>query len=230
MELPPNWSRRATQLLQSPRFAHPLPVEASVGHRQYTDGPWIWWRGQEKCEGWGHGGDQSPSQSVLLEAAGSLLLGSPWARLQEISPRELEFFLRDRNSVPALPEEEVRAFTDRWKDLQSSIGEWRLSGVSLTPYVYSQATPFAALSASAKIRELKAFLLSEKLSAFYRRGGRIEVLDVDGTTVYVALDTADIPTNAFLDWLQLSAAQDFREAGLNLVPEAFPSGAPKKTV
>jgi hypothetical protein len=74
---------------------------------------------------------------------------------------------------------------------------------------------------SEKIRELKAFFSSERLSGFYKNGGEIELLDVEEFTLYIALNCGTIPEGALLDWLQMSLAETFREPRLNLVPEPF---------
>lgn len=230
MEVPrTEFSARALALLQSPRFAQLAPTTPH-GERQYSDGRVVWWSGSEICAEWGYWGAWSAGDKILLEAAGQLIKGQKWGRLEELSARELEFFLRDRNSVPALEETLVEGFAQTWTELKAVIHEWRQSGLSLRPYTYSQKLPFGALKTVDKIHEFKAFLLSDKLMGFYQRGGRIELLDVEDCTLFIALDTGDIPQGAFLDWLQIVAAEALSEPAINLIPEPFPSGTAKKTV
>lgn len=229
MELPTALSQRAQTLLNSPRFQL-IPPTQPHGERQYDDGRVFWWKGGETCEGIGYQGPWSSAHRVLFEAAGVLLEKRPWARWQELSAREMEFFLRDKNSQVALPEEFILEFTQTWQELQAVIAQWLQSGVSLRPYSYALGAPFKELPLKDKIHELKAFFLSDKLAPFFQRGGRLEVLDVVECTVYLALDSVDIPPGAFLDWLQIMASETFQEPSLNLVPEAFPSNEVKKTV
>lgn len=230
MEVPrTEFSQRALALLQTPRFESAAPPTPH-GERQYDDGKLIWWAGKDSCEGFGHHGPWSETEKVLWEAAGVMLKGQKWGRWQEISSRELEFFLRDKNSQRALPEEALESFHPLWIEIQSVVVQWLQSGVSLAPYIFTHKVAFRDLSLRDKIHELKAFFLSDKLSPFYQRGGKLEVLDVQDCTVYLALDTADIPQGAFLDWLQIMSAETFHDPTINLIPEAFPSTTGKKTV
>ena len=230
MEVPRSqYSQRVHSLLLSPRFKS-APAAHSHGERQYDDGRILWWSGPQNCEEWGYEGPWTDSEKVMWEAAGVLLKGQKWGRLQEITPRELEFFLRDKNSQMALPEDDIKSFLVYWQDLQSVVLQWLQSGVSLQAYHYTLKVPFKELALRDKIHELKAFFLSDKLSPYYQRGGKLELIDVQECTVYLALETGDIPSGAFLDWLQIIAAETFSEPTLNLIPEGFESAGPKKIV
>ncbi len=129
-----------------------------------------------------------------------------------------------------MPEERLEAFTGVWELARQTMSDWLRSGVSGKPYSFPSELAFASLTLTDKIRELKAFFLSAQLSPFYRRGGKLELLDVEDSTVFIALDSADVPLEPLLDWLQSSAVKVFREPSLNLIPEAFPSSESKKTV
>lgn len=214
-------SQRAQSILTAPKFQHSPPETGVYGHRQYDDGRLVWWQGSQNCEAWGYAGKWSDDARALLEAAGTILKNQRWARLQELGARELEFFLRDKNSQIAITEAALSEFTSVWGELQASVHNWLQSGVSLAPYRYSQKAVFRSLPLADKIHELKAFFLSDKLQAFYQRGGKLEVLDVVESTVYLALETGDIPQGAFLDWLQIIAAETFSDSALNLIPEDF---------
>jgi hypothetical protein len=113
-----------------------------------------------------------------------------------------------------------------WGQIQQTIKEWSSGGKVLRDYRFPSEKTFAALSLPEKIQQLKAFFSSERMSGFYRQGGRLEVLDVEGMTVYIALFCGTIPPGALLDWLQLTLSETFREPALNLVPEEFPSESP----
>ncbi len=214
---------RARAAVEKPRFFAAPPAGAH-GVCQFDDARLVWWTGNDACEGWGYAGPWGPQERVLWEAAGALAVGKNWERVQGLSTREMEAYLRERNSVPAFPEGVGPEGEAAWARIQAALEAWRLSGASAVSYVFPSDKRFRELPLAEKIHELKAFFQSEKLLPFLRRGGRIELLDVEGTTVFLALSTADVPPAAFLDWLQMSAAETFREPALNLVPEAAPSG------
>lgn len=218
MEVPTIQSQRAQTLLEKSAF-HMAPPDFSHGKCQYDDGRLIWWSGSSICESWGYYGPWDLASRALIEAAGVILLKKNWSKVQEISIRELEFFLRDKNSQPAIAEDYLDELTSTWHELQSSIQNWLRSGVSLQDYHFSGIVPFRELALAEKIHELKSFFLSKKLSPFYQRGGQLEVVDVLDCTVYLALQTGDIPQGAFLDWLQIITSEEFREPTLNLLPE-----------
>lgn len=217
-------SQRARTLVEARAHHAPAPAPDSAhGERQYADGGLVWWTGQQECLTFCHHGAWDEAHCALWEAAAHLMKGRPWAKCAELAPREIEFFLRDRNSASAVSDEALATFAIRWRELLTALSEWTRVGRVLGAYRFPSGESFARLPLSDKIRELKAFFLSEKLAPFFARGGKLELVDVDGTTVFIALDTADVPLGAFLDWLQMLAADVFREPALNLVPEEFPS-------
>lgn len=223
MEVPTGWSNRALKTLTHPRFAR-VDGEKREGKCQFPDGRLVSWEGQEVCSLWGYQGDWSAPARALLEAAGSLLEGLGWSRALDISPRELEAYLRDSNSRPAFPENAEAIFGADWKLIQKALGDWKNSGQVGGAYVFARKKSFRSMTVAEKITELKAFLHSEKLLPFFRQGGRLEVVDVEECTVYLALDAGHVPEGAFLDWLQLTAAEMFGEPTLNFIPEGLPSG------
>jgi hypothetical protein len=225
MDTPLSQRARAYVEAHTHSAAAPKGADASVpyGERQYADGGLVWWAGHGECLNFCYSGDWDAAHVALWEAAAHLMKGRPWAKCAELTPREIEFFLRDRNSAPAVPALALEAFGERWRELLEALAAWTRAGRVLGAYRFPSDESFARLALPDKIRELKAFFLSEKLAPFFARGGKLELVDVDGTTVFIALDTVDVPRGAFLDWLQMLAAEEFREPSLNLVPEEFPS-------
>lgn len=218
MELPTIHSQRAQGLLEKCDFQLAPPSEKH-GKCQYDDGRLVWWRGNEICEGWGYSEAWNLPSKALLEAAGVLILKKNWSKIQEISVRELEYFLRDKNSQVAISDNFLNEFAPVWTEIQQAVQHWRHAGVSLQDYHFSKVIPFKDLPLAEKIHELKSFFLSKKLAPFYQRGGQLEVVDVSDCTVYLALQTGEIPQGAFLDWLQIIACEEFQEPTLNLLPE-----------
>ncbi len=150
------------------------------------------------------------------------MINKPFPTKNQFTPREIDFYLRERNSVPTFSSETLSQLEQSWGLIVSAMMEWKSSGKTLQNYRFPSEKVFRKLSLPEKIHELKAFFSSEKLAGFYRAGGKIELLDVSDTTVYVALSTGTIPQKALLDWLQLTLAEELREPAINLIPEEFP--------
>ncbi len=150
------------------------------------------------------------------------MINKPFPAKNQFTPREIDFFLRERNSIPTFSAETLTSLEESWEMIVSAMMEWKSSGKTLQNYRFSSEKVFRMLSLPEKIHELKAFFSSEKLAGFYRAGGKIELLDVSETTVFIALSTGTIPEKALLDWLQLTLAEELREPAINLIPEEFP--------
>ena len=217
-----NWSSRALECLKNPQFSLPESSELRGGC-QWNDTRGVAWDGSATCERWGYWGDWSEGERALLEAFGRILRGKAWGKAQEIGLRETEAYLRDRNSQPALPVESYQRLALVWEELQQRVSRWSSGSRSFVEYRFPSEKAFKTLSLPEKIHELKAFFSSERMSGFYRQQGRIEVLDVEDVTVFIALDGGGIPEAPLLDWLQMTLAETFREPALNLIPERFPS-------
>lgn len=219
-----DWSSRAQKTLQHPQFTlHSTPT--GWGECQWTDTLKVCWSGRERCEGWGIIGEWGDGERVMLESLGQIIKNKTWSVSQNLTLREIEAYLRDTNSRSALPSENYQSLEEFWPFLQKALLSWSTVKV-LKGYQFPLEKVFKTLPLAEKIRELKSFFSSEKLAGFYRQGGEIEVLDVEDTTVYIALNPATIPEAALLDWLQMTLAETFREASLNLIPEGFPSKTP----
>jgi len=214
------WSLRAQNILTKTQFSLPeIPSDWQKCHS--NDGRVVAWKGRENFEEWGYQGPWTEGERVILEAMGHLLKNKSWQKIKEITLREAEAWLRDRNSEPAFSPEEMGILPQMWGQLQAQIEHSFKSGRVLSDFRFPSEKSFEKLNLSEKIRELKAFFSSERLSGFYKNGGEIELLDVEEFTLYIALNCGTIPEGALLDWLQMSLAETFREPRLNLVPEPF---------
>jgi hypothetical protein len=129
-------------------------------------------------------GKVEPVVILLLESMASLLIGKKISLLAELSIRECEAFLRDRNSQPAFEnndpqiEDEIKRFFAwlRFVPNHVDVKEYDFS---------SEKGPFARLSLVDKVRELKAFLHSPEIVSLYQGREHPELLDVEDLTVYV---------------------------------------------
>lgn len=156
---------------------------------------------------------------LVVESMASLLIGKKISRLNELTVRECEAFLRDRNSVPAfegltpdLEEELKRFFT--WLHHSSFPTEVRSYEFPLSKGA------FASLGLVDKVRELKAFFNSPEVSALYEGGGLPEVLDVEDLTVYVQAPYASDRDRVVFERLHELGVETFREENLNFIPES----------
>ncbi len=213
------WSQRAQKLVKKvPEHTH----TQLNGHRfQLNERLWIEWIGDNQLENITFSKDWSLASQVLLLALKEILRGKPLESAKNLSLREIEYFLRDRNSEPALPSESFLDLSDQWSKVTTQLSTLTAVSQSIGSYQFSSGKVFALLSLSEKIQELKAFFSSETLLGLKRSGGRIELLDVQEFDVFVALDSGSVPESALLDWLQLQLVDTYREPSLNLIPESF---------
>lgn len=213
------WSQRAQKLLPL------LPQHTQTqlqGHRIVLDSTlWIEWIGEKSLENLSFSSSWSQGAQVLFLALKEILRGKPLESAKNLSLREIESFLRDRNSEPALPSESFEDLALHWPRIQGQLTSISSSSQSAGAYEFSAGKVFAALSLSEKIQELKAFFSSETLLGLRRSGGRVELLDVQEFDVFIALDSGSVPESALLDWLQLKLSETYREPSLNLIPESF---------
>lgn len=209
-------SLRVQSLLEAPKFHAPaVPQEA---HKcQINDSAWFFWAGDSELQRLGWAGPAPEEWIILVEAVGALFLGKSLRRLEESSFRELEAWLRDRNSQAALGPSEEALLEAAYRRLREMVRfqEPRRA------FVFPSEKSFAELALAEQIRELKAFFSSDKLAGLARNGGRIELLDLVDFDVIIALDNGGVPRGPLLDWLQLALAESFREPRLNLIPEEF---------
>jgi hypothetical protein len=213
------WSLRAQNLsLKLPEHTH----TTQKGHLVRVSAErWVEFVGDKNLERIHFSPSWSVASQLLLLALGEILRGKPLESAKNLSLRELEAFLRDRNSEPSIPSENYQDLEQEWPRIQSQISAVMSTEISSGPYEFAGGRVFAMLSLSEKIQELKAFFSSETLLGLTRSGGRIELLDVQGFDVFIALDSGSVPESALLDWLQLKLAEIFREPSLNLIPESF---------
>lgn len=164
-------------------------------------------------------GNLQDHEKVILEAVASLVEGKDLSQLENLSLRECEAFLRDRNSEMAL--ENLAPETEgKFKKL--------FSWMRLTPqerpvmdYQYSvHKGPFRNLKLIDKIRELKAFLNSPEIKELYQGSLLPELVDVEDLTVFVQAPYRSERDRALFEELHLLGVSTFQEESLNFIPEA----------
>ncbi len=213
-------SERAMRLLENPRF---VKSEQGPGMKKYPGVEFNLWVDLE----WeGHAvknlsffGELQDYQKVILESMASLLVGKPILKLDDLSFRECEAFLRDRNSVMAL--EGIRdADESEFKKIFRWIRSWPKYAPANEYTFSSEKGPFGQLKLVEKINELKAFLNSPEILALYEGVSRPELVDVDDFTAYIQAPYETERDRERFEELHLLGVETFREENLNFIPDA----------
>lgn len=164
-------------------------------------------------------GELSSLEKLVLESLASLMTGKALSIIDNLSIRECEAFLRDRNSQVAFegvdPEAEgkFKKFFTWLKGLP-----FMASGED---YQFdSQKGAFARLKLVEKVRELKAFLASKEVLTLYQNHARPELVDVDDLTVYVQVPYHTDTERSLFEELHILGVEAFQDENLNFIPEA----------
>jgi hypothetical protein len=163
-------------------------------------------------------GELKEVHQVLLESMATLLVGGPISRLDDLSARECEAFLRDRNSEPSVLE-----MSEYDEVMLKSIFKWlRKISIDLCPldYVFpSEKAPFSKLKLVDKIKELKAFLKSSEILTLYQNLPSPELIDVEELTVYIHAPYVSEREKEIFQKLHFLGVETFKEESLNFIPE-----------
>lgn len=213
-------SERAKKLLQAPQA-----IEQSIlpQMKKYTGSDFNLWvnveREQQNVKKLSFSGNLLDYEKVLLEAVAALMKGRPINFAENLTLRECEAFLRDKNSQQALedlnPDEEQKF---------KKLFHWlRLIPQNQAPQEYhfsSHKGPFNQLKLIDKIKELKAFLNSFEIQDLYKNAALPELIDVEDLTVYVQAPYHSDQDRALFEELHVLGVQAFQEENLNFIPEA----------
>lgn len=164
-------------------------------------------------------GQVADHEKVLLESWAFLLIGKPIAKLKEISIRECEAFLRDRNSEMA-----IEGMTENDELELKKVIQWMSVLSPSSPakeYTFSsEKGPFRNLKLTDKIREIKAFLNSPEILTLYQGQARPELVDVEELTVYIHAPYDSQREKSLFEELHVLGVEAFQEENLNFIPEA----------
>lgn len=213
-------SLRANAILNGPRYLSP---ELDPLMKKYPSESWSLWLKLEWesniVKNLSYYGDLKDWQKIFIESMATLLIGKPITKLDELSLRECEAFLRDRNSELA-----VEGMTENEKLEIKKVFKWiRFLPQEKKAEIYhfsSDKGIFRNLKLVEKIRELKAFLNSPEILTLYRNQIKPELVDVEDLTVYIhAPYTSDEDRDLFEKLHQLGV-EAFQEECLNFIPES----------
>lgn len=213
-------SERAKKILGTPRF---VKNELSPLMKRYPgDGIILWvhleWE-QNIVKNLSFYGEMGDLQKIILESMASLLIGKPITSLDNLSIRECEAFLRDRNSEVAF-----EGMTEDEEIELKKVFTWiRMWPKMDAPKVYnfpSEKGLFRNMKLVDKVREIKAFLNSPEILTLYQNLARPELVDVEDLTVYIHAPYASQREKSLFEELHILGVEAFQEENLNFIPDA----------
>lgn len=155
---------------------------------------------------------------VCMEAWGEMIEGKPLDRIDQISLKETEAYLRDRNS-----EHSIEGLDADDEELFRAITSWAKTYVpqkDVSSYIFSPSMgPFRNLKLSEKIREIKNFLSSEEVFSLYNPRPLPELVDVEELTVYIDSPYSSEEERDVFEKLHMLGIEVFRDEDLNFIPE-----------
>jgi len=160
-------------------------------------------------------GDLEDHEIVFLEALSILLSQKPVHFSLQLSLREVDFYLRDKNSQPSMS-----VFEDSlsFKNLMGFIASWPKQENDKIYHFPSQLGPFRALSLIDKVKEFQSFLLSRDVAEIYPEGAP-RLLDIEGETIYLEVQDLSSEEKNKFESLHFLAVSAFQDEELNLIPE-----------
>jgi hypothetical protein len=141
------------------------------------------------------------------------------SKLDTFSLRELEAYLRDKNSEASLEE-----MTENDDIYLKKVFQW-LKTLSRKPVskdysFHSENGPFRDLKLAEKIKEIRAFLNSPLILTLYRDTASPELVDVEGMTVYINAPYGSQKEKELFEELHLLGVEAFQDENLNFIPES----------
>lgn len=213
-------SERAKKILENPRF---IKTELSPLMKRYPGDSVVLWVqldwDQHIVKNLSFYGEFTSLQKIILESMASLLIGKPITGLDNLSVRECEAFLRDRNSQVAF-----EGMSEEEENLLKKVFQWirvwpKLEAPKEYRFSYEKC-PFYKLKLVDKIREIKAFLNSPEILTLYQNLARPELVDVEDLTVYIHAPYSSEKERALFEELHILGVEAFQEESLNFIPEA----------
>jgi hypothetical protein len=213
-------SERAKKILEKPAF---IKSEQGPLMKKYPgDGLSLWvsleWDGNI-VKNLSFYGDLEDHQKIFLESMASLLINKPITKLDELSIRECEAFLRDRNSEQAV-EGMTEALEAEIKKVFQWIRVWPKETKACDYSFPSEKGPFRQLKLVEKIREIKGFLNSPEILTLYQNMQRPELVDVEDLTVYIHAPYNSQRDKSLFEELHILGVEAFQEEELNFIPDA----------
>lgn len=163
-------------------------------------------------------GELEDFQVVLLESMASLLINKPITKIVDLTVRECEAFLRDRNS-----EEALSGMTEKDELIIKKVFQWLSAWpvqVAAKEYSFSsEKGPFRQLKLVDKVKEIKGFLNSPEILTLYKDFVKPSLVDVHDLTVYIQAPYDSQREKSLFEELHILGVEAFQEEDLNFIPE-----------
>ncbi len=163
-------------------------------------------------------GEVDDVYKVLFESMACLLINRPISKLDALTLRELEAYLRDKNSEASI--EKMTESDDIY--LKKVFGWLKTLGqkpLSKDYHFSSENRPFCELKLADKIKEIRGFLNSPEILTLYRDVGIPELIDVEDMTVYINVPYSSKEEKELFHELHQMGVEAFRDENLNFIPE-----------
>ena len=213
-------SERAQKLLQNPRAI--VSNDLSLMKKYPSDEFSLWVHIElenQNVKNLSFAGNLEDYEKVILEATASLMKDKSLSFFENLTLRECEAFLRDRNSELA-----VLNLTTADESKFHKFFQWlRVVRPQAAPQDYHFSLNkghFRDLKLVDKVRELKAFLNSVEIQDLYAGLALPELVDVDDLTVYIQVPYHSEKDRALFEGLHVLGVAMFQEETLNFIPEA----------
>lgn len=201
-------SKQAKGLFESPRFV----VKDSSN--------WTYWKAQGEGDGLRlrFKGENVDWKIVLSEAMARLCEGKEMSRLDELDLREIDAFIRDRNSEAGwiLSKDELKEANIYIQNIKIGL---TLSFTEVKIPLTWHPGQFRQLSLPERIKTLKSLFQNPFVQNLYRGMGQPNLLDVEDLTVYLHVPYETEDQRGRLDDLHSWLAVTLKEPDLNLIPE-----------
>lgn len=201
-------SNQAKTLYASPRFVIK------------DDSEWTYWKDSAAGEGvrLRFRGQNADWKIVLSEAMARICEGKSMERLEQLEFREIDAFIRDRNSEVGWDLSEVE-----FKEASAYLQNIKI-GITLSYNEVSIPTVWAAgefqkLALTDRIKTLKSLLQGPFVQNLYRGMEKPGLLDVEDLTVYLQVPYETDQEREKLDELHSWLSFTLKEPDLNLIPE-----------
>jgi hypothetical protein len=156
---------------------------------------------------------------ALWEGVADLVCGHSIERWQQLGFKELSHYLKLSPRQPLVKDKSDQSLFESFWPLKEQAYLKLHSAFQGEPFPLEPALFWQNLSLSERILWVKRFFSSRELARFRQQEGKIEVLDIQNTDIFIQIEWNQSEKSAFLDWLQIKMAHVFHEPRLNLIPE-----------
>jgi hypothetical protein len=166
-----------------------------------------------------YSGEWGQYEQVFLEAIADLCQNQPIKRLELLTLREIFHYLKLSPKDQLFSDRADSLVEKSWGELLIMLKDHIIEASEGEAFPFHELGAWEKLTFTERISWIKRYFLSKELLRFRREGGKIELLDLEESTLYIHFYEGNVSKDAFLDWLGMKMAEDFKCPRLNIVPE-----------